>query len=217
MKRETRNVAGDVELREVEGGGGMRIVGYAAKFYRNSDPGTEYELWRGAKERIMPGAFDDAVAGDDVRALFNHDSSMILGRSKSGTLRLSVDEVGLRYEVEPADTSVYRDVAQHLSRGDVDGSSFQFSIPSDGERWSNENGVEVRQITKVKLYDVGPVTFPAYASATSGLRSEDLDQARQRRDEWAAEQEQAAREKQQREQRLAEVDARLIDISKQLG
>lgn len=213
---ERRTVSGDVELREAPGDGSMRIVGYAAKFYREADPGTQYELWRGAVERIMPGAFDDAVAGDDVRALFNHDSSQILGRTKSGTLKLSVDDVGLRYEVEPADTSVYRDVQTFLQRGDVDGSSFQFSIPADGERWSRQDGLEIREITKVKLFDVGPVTFPAYSAATSGVRNEELAEARSRRDQWAQDAEQKAQEKAARAARIAEVEAKLLDLSKRV-
>jgi HK97 family phage prohead protease len=213
---ERRTVSGDVELREAPGGGSMRIVGYAAKFYREADPGTQYELWRGAVERIMPGAFDEAVAGDDVRALFNHDSSQILGRTKSGTLKLSVDDVGLRYEVEPADTSVYRDVQTFLQRGDVDGSSFQFSIPADGERWSRQGSLEIREITKVKLFDVGPVTFPAYSAATSGVRNEELAEARSRRDQWAQDAEQKAQEKAARAARIAEVEAKLLDLSKRV-
>lgn len=203
---ETRSIAGHVQLRSDEAAG---IVGYAAKFYRADDSGTEFRLWDGAVERIMPGAFDAALS-DDVRALFNHDASQILGRTKSGTLKLSVDDIGLRYEIAPADTRVYADVANFLSRGDVDGSSFQFQILPGGERWTRSGSTEVREITSVKLFDVGPVTFPAYEAATSGVRS--VEMARQTREAWAQQMQRSAKESAQRRQRCGEVLARLVAI-----
>lgn len=147
------------------------ISGYAAVFYRDGDPSTEYELWPGAVERVMPGAFNDSLKMDDVRALFNHDAQSVLGRSKSGTLRLSVDNTGLRYEITPADTTLYRDVAAMIKRGDVDGSSFSFQIVGQDTWTRSADGREVREIRSVKLYDVGPVTFPAYQGSTSEARS----------------------------------------------
>lgn len=133
----------------------------------------------------MPGAFDEAIKKDDVRALFNHDPSAVLGRNKAGTLRLSVDDVGLRYEVTPANTSIYKDVVEHLKRGDVDGSSFQFRTIED--KWTREGNSEIRELRKVQLFDVGPVSFPAYEGASSGVRSdEDAQDAKRSRDEWQA-------------------------------
>jgi HK97 family phage prohead protease len=209
MKIDRRSTAAPVELRENQDGA-PTIRGYAAKFYRSSDPGTEYELWKGARERIMPGAFDKAIQGDDVRGLFNHDPNMLLGRSKAGTLKLEVDEVGLRYEIQPADTSVYKDVVEYLRRGDVDGSSFQFSVPQGGEEWRMEGGSEIRELREVKLYDVGPVTFPAYKSATSGVRSmEDCDEAKERRDDWRKEME---KERELLDRQLCEIYLRGIDV-----
>ena len=111
---------------------------------------------------------------DDVRGLFNHDPNQILGRTKPGTMRLEVDERGLRYEIDPADTTPGRDVKEHLKRGDVDGSSFSFVVTD--ERTIKEDGKRIREIRGVKLFDVGPVTFPAYpatsAQVRSGLREE---------------------------------------------
>lgn len=166
---EKKQLGGSIELRETDSG--KTIAGYAAVFYRDSDPGSEYGLWDGAVERIMPGAFDN-FRDHDVRALFNHDSNQVLGRQKSGTLKLSVDERGLRYEITPNDSATYRNVAGMIERGDVDGSSFQFFI-RDQEWRDLDDGREVREIKEVELLDVGPVTFPAYSSATSEASSAD--------------------------------------------
>lgn len=141
-----------------------KIEGYASVFY-DGTPDTEYQLWDGAVERIMPGAFDRALKQDDPVALFNHDPSQLLGRKSAGTLRLSVDEKGLRYEIPPADTTVFRDVLEMQARGDLKGSSFGFWVKADQRR--KEDGVEIREITEVELLDVGPVTFPAYEGTNS--------------------------------------------------
>lgn len=157
------------------------IAGYAAVFYDPTNADTEYELWEGAYERIMRTAFDAALREkDDVRGLFNHSVDSVLGRLSAGTLRLSVDTVGLAYEIDPPPTSDGKDVVELLRRGDIDGSSFSFLIYS-GKRgrvtWTEEklaDGTvrEVREIHDLELIDVGPVTFPAYAATVAGLRSE---------------------------------------------
>jgi len=166
------------------------IVGYAAVFHREDDPGTEYRLWGDTVERIMPGAFDEALKDDDVRALVDHQG--LLGRTASGTCRLSVDKVGLRYEIDVADTTDGRDTVVSLDRGDLDGSSFAFRT-NGGKRgevkWSEEtrdgDTLYVREIHNLELLDVGPVKFPAYQATTSGLRSDSPELA-DLRDEFAA-------------------------------
>lgn len=162
-----------IEVRQ-DGDRPRTLSGYAALFYRSEDPGTEYELWDGAVERIMPGAFDAAVAGDDVRALFNHDPNHLLGRTTSGTLRLSVDNTGLRYDVDLPDTQTGRDIAESARRGDLSGSSFGFSIRSDGARWGRDKGKDVRELRNLSLFDVSPVTYPAYKSTTVAVRADDV-------------------------------------------
>jgi uncharacterized protein len=163
------------------------IQGYGAVYYDPADEGSEYRLWSDMAERIRPGAFDRAVREDDVRGLFNHESSEILGRTTNNTLVLSVDSKGLRYEITPPDTQAGRDAVTLLRRGDVDGSSFQFEplrVTWEEQKRADGSMVYIRWLEDVKLYDVGPVTFPAYQSATSGVRSEDREQSI--RDELAA-------------------------------
>lgn len=145
------------------------LVGYGAVFYRESDPGTEYELWPGYVERILPGAFDRALREDDVRGAFNHDPSRLLGRTSAGTMRLSVDEIGLKYEIDLGNTTVAKDVEEMVDRGDVTGSSFMFNVTDYGDR--KENDVWISEIKGVRLYETGPVTFPAYEATSADLRS----------------------------------------------
>lgn len=149
-----------VEKRE---DGTSMFRGHAAVFNSLS------ENLGGFREQIQEGAFDD-VLQDDVRALFNHDPNMVLGRSKSGTLRISQDDKGLSYEVDIPDTSVGRDLTISMGRGDIDQSSFAFVVDEDD--WQeDEEGRVIRTIVKVsRLYDVSPVTYPAYPDATVGLR-----------------------------------------------
>ena len=155
-----------IEQRAEDDGGGSRIAGYAAMF------NTLSQDLGGFKERIAPGAFD-TVLEQDVRAVFNHDPSLLLGRTVADTLRLSVDGTGLAYEVDLPDTTVGRDVAELVNRGDISQSSFRFSVLK--HEWSmGEDGGEIRTITQVgQLVDVSPVTYPAYLDATVAKRSLD--------------------------------------------
>lgn len=145
--------------------GAMVLRGYAALY------STEATIAGMFRESIAPGAFDEAVGRDDVRALFNHNPDYVLGRTTAGTLRLDVDGTGLRYEVQlnPADTEHQR-IWQMVSRGDVSQSSFGFEVTDQtwGERKAGE--LPLRIITKTKLYDVSPVTYPAYAQTSVTAR-----------------------------------------------
>lgn len=144
-----------------------KIVGYAAKFDSLSE-----EMW-GFREQIAPGAFGDALKVSDVRALFNHDPNYILGRQSAGTLQLSEDDVGLFYEITPPDTQWARDITASIERGDIKESSFAFSMSGGVEEWDDSATPAIRTIRAIgALYDVSPVTYPAYPSATSGVRSQ---------------------------------------------
>ena len=163
----------EMEPIRVEGraDGGQKIVGMAAVYY-DGTPRTEYTLWDGVKERIRHGAFSQLLKdGTDTRALFNHDPDNLLGRTTTDTLKLKSTRFGLAYEITPPDTQTARDVVALLQRGDLTGSSFSFLIGE--ESWKEEeDGDEVREIKQVaKLFDVGPVTFPAYEATTANMRS----------------------------------------------
>mgnify|MGYP003665617526 FL=1 len=134
------------------------IVGHASLYDSRS------ENLGGFFEYIERGAFTpDLIDKSDVRALINHDQNLILARTTSGTLKLEADEMGLRYEFENPQTSYAKDLAISMRRGDVTQSSFAFTVGED--EWSTDNdGNNIRTIKKInRLYDVSPVTYPAYA------------------------------------------------------
>lgn len=146
------------------------IEGHAAVFNQWSEKlGSR---WFSFREKILPGSFTESIQQDDVRALINHDPNLILGRNKSNTLELSEDNIGLKVRIVPPDTQYARDLMVSIDRGDITQMSFMFEVLSD--RWGSEEGIdadEVREISKVKLYDVSPVTFPAYPQTDVGTRS----------------------------------------------
>ncbi len=147
---------------------GAHLQGYGAVFY-DGTPDTQFEIFSDFIERIMPGAFDRALREDDVRGLFNHNVDHVLGRTSAETLKLSVDKIGLRYDIALGETSIATDVRSHVARGEVTGSSFSFQITD--QEFRTENGVDIREIRGVEMFDVGPVTFPAYDATTAGVRS----------------------------------------------
>lgn len=124
-------------------------------------------------EQLARSAFDAVLADKttDVRALFNHDPNLLLGRQSAGTLKVSVDSTGLPFEVSLPNTSAGRDVRELAERGDLTGASFAF-IPGT-DTWSRgKDGRQVRTHTSVaRLLDVSPVTFPAYDGASVSMRS----------------------------------------------
>ena len=157
-----------VELRtDSEAGSTPKIRGIAAMFNCMS------EDLGGFREQISPGAFKSALGNSDVRALFNHDPNMILGRSASGTLRLSESDQGLEFEVDPPDTTYARDLMESMKRGDISQCSFGFSVDNGGDTWQrDEAGQWTRTIHVVsRLYDVSPVTYPAYTDTSCAMRS----------------------------------------------
>ena len=176
---------------ETRADGGKTLVGYGAVFYREGEAGTEYRLGPDVVERISPSAFTRALAEKhDARALFNHDPNMLLGRAAAGTLRLSTDARGLRYEIDLPDTNVGKDVAASIARGDLSGSSFSFAINGkDGQPFEKCKEYDVRHIEDVDLYDVGPVTYPAYEATSVGLRSGDCSDAFEAVNDWRKERE----------------------------
>lgn len=183
MQREHRSLKLPVKLETRDGK--QRIEGYAAVFYNASDPGTEYKIYADIVERVMPTAFQEyfASANRDCRGLFNHDPSCLLGREGNGSMSLAMDARGLSYSIMPPDTQLGRDMVAYLTRGDITGSSFSFRATS--VTWRElPGGVICREINSVELFDVGPVTFPAYEGTTAGMRSRDVEDVRVQADQW---------------------------------
>lgn len=146
------------ELRAAPSG---KLVGYAAVFNQDS-------VDMGFIERIKPGAFAKALKKSDVRALFNHDSNFVLGRQSAGTLKLKEDSKGLYIEIDPPGATWATDLRESIRRGDIDQMSFGFTVASGGERWEGNT----RVLTEIdQLFDVSPVTFPAYPTTEIQSRS----------------------------------------------
>jgi HK97 family phage prohead protease len=129
-------------------------------------------MW-GFQEKVAPGAFKNALKKSDTRALFNHDPNIILGRTSAKTLELKEDKQGLHMTVTPPDTNYVRDVVlTPIKRGDIKEQSFAFTVKKDSWEEDKEKQIVTRTIMEIEeLYDVSPVTFPAYADTTVAVRS----------------------------------------------
>lgn len=158
----------DLKTRDGIEGESNVISGYAAVFNSKTTIGDWFE------EIINPGAFSKAIASGDVRALFNHDWGNVLGRTKSGTLKLEEDERGLKFEVVLPNTSVARDLKESMQRGDINQCSFGF-YPTE-ETWDYSTEPALRTINEVELFEVSVVSLPAYDDTEVSLvRSKELD------------------------------------------
>jgi len=181
---ERRFTTSGIDIRADEGKP-KKIMGYGARYYDGSSE-TEYVLWddkyERVVERVVSGAFDRAAREDDVRGMYNHRD--ILARTTAGTMRLKADSKGLAYEIDLPNTTTGRDVAESIGRGDVTGSSFAFDIPNEGQRWTSTTDKDgkrhtIREILQVRLFDTGPVDYPAYSGSSVGLRAAgDIAEAR---------------------------------------
>lgn len=156
---ERRFTSGAVEVRQR--GSETTIEGHAAVFDKLS------QNLGGFVERVMPGAFTKTLQEADIRALFNHDENLVLGRNKSGTLELSEDDTGLYYRITPPNTNYARDLLTVIERGDISQSSFAFMTIED--EWGlSEQDFPRRDLLQVHLVDVSPVTYPAYLDTDTG-------------------------------------------------
>lgn len=143
--------------------------------------GDIYNVWEGATESIAPGAFSESISGD-VRALYNHDDSLILGRTSAGTLTLRDDSHGLwgSIKINRNDTDAMN-AYERIKRGDVTGCSFGFNIESEETEYRDDGTVHWT-ITKVNpLYEVSPCVFPAYGATTVSARGAELDAMKKRK------------------------------------
>lgn len=167
---QVRSTQSKYETREADGE--MYISGYFAVF------NSEYEMWPGAVESIADTAFDGALA-DDIRCLIDHETRLVLGRNKAGTLTLKVDTRGLWGEVRinPNDQDAVN-LYERVKRGDVDQCSFGFDILD--EEFEDRGDTVKWTIKKVKLYEVSVVTFPAYEETSVSARKRQLGEIKKR-------------------------------------
>ncbi len=170
-EREVRNLAVLPELRaEAESAGIGMLVGYASRF---TEPCQPYFDWPEFTEVVAPQAFTRSLREmPDVRALFNHDPGVVLGRVSAGTLRLKVDKTGLAFEVDLPDTGAGRDTKISVGRRDITGCSIGFSVVADDVVSNRDTGIITRTLLDVDLFEVTPAcSWPANTATEVALRS----------------------------------------------
>jgi HK97 family phage prohead protease len=143
-----------------------KLVGYASVFNQEAEI---FGLWR---EKVAQGAFKKTIKESDIRALWNHNTDLVLGRNKSGTLSLAEDDHGLKVEIIPPDTQAGRDALTSIKRGDVSQMSIAFQIVK--QEWltpDDKKVLPIRTIREMKLFEVSPVTFPAFEQTSINARN----------------------------------------------
>jgi len=166
MSKETRTAPASLKIeKRNEDDDAPILIGHAAVFNSLS------EDLGGFRERIEPGAFARSLS-DDVRALFNHDTNFVLGRTTSDSLTLREDGKGLAIEIMPPQTALIRDlVMAPIERGDINQMSFGFRVRAGGSRFEEDDeGNIIRTLTDIELFEVSPVTFPAYPDTDIAAR-----------------------------------------------
>lgn len=171
---QTRSYQTNFKATRAEGDNGEKVIeGYFAVFNQ------ETELWPGAFEEIAPGAFDNTL-GNDIRALINHDTTLVLGRTKAGTLELKADNHGLwgRIKINENDTDALN-LYERVKRGDVDQCSFGFNILSEETDWRDDGTVKWT-LKDIDLHEVSVCTFPAYETTGVQARQKEVELHRQK-------------------------------------
>lgn len=170
-KKQTRSLK--TELKTRSEGENMTIEGYFVVF------NSQTELWTGAYEEIAPQALDDTLS-NDIRALINHNTTLVLGRNKAGTLELKKDSRGLwgSIKINPNDTDAVN-LYERVKRGDVDQCSFGFNVTSEETDWRDDGTVKWT-ITGVDLHEVSVCTFPAYEDTGVAARSKEVEQHKEK-------------------------------------
>jgi len=175
-KPQTRSFQTELKTRAEGDGQDMFIEGYFSVFSQPT------ELWPGAFEEVAPGAFTNTLV-NDVRSLINHDTTLVLGRNKSGTLELKEDSRGLwgRVKINPNDSDAMN-LYERVKRGDVDQCSFGFNILGESTEWRDDGTVKWT-ITEVDLHEVSVCTFPAYEETGVTARKAEVTQHLERQRE----------------------------------
>lgn len=170
--RQTRDIPATFQTRDDENGK-KYIEGYFAVFNSN------YEIAQGMSESIAPGAFSNTISGD-IRALVNHDTTLVIGRTKAHTLELREDERGLwgKVEINPNDSDAMN-LYERVNRGDVDGCSIGFDIVNEETDFRDDGSIHwtIREVT---LYEVSACTFPAYEQTNISAREKQRDEIKKR-------------------------------------
>lgn len=169
-----RSYKTEFKATRAEGDEGERIIeGYFSVF------GKETELWPGAYEEIDPGAFNSTL-GNDIRALINHDTTLVLGRNKAGTLELKTDSHGLwgRIKINENDSDAVN-AHERVKRGDVDQCSFGFNILKEETDWRDDGTVKWT-IKEIDLHEVSVCTFPAYEETGVQARQKEVEQHKEK-------------------------------------
>ena len=195
MRKELRFTA-DKELRTLGSDDEMKIGGYAAVFEKYSQPIGRFI------EKIAKGAFASSLAQDDIRALWSHNSDIVLGRTRNQTLRLFEDDFGLGFELMLPATQAGRDAYTSIKRGDVSGVSFGFSVLSDSWKKGEEGKPHERTLNTIKLFEISPTAFPAYEQTSVAVRAAD-DAVLEVEKQWARELEAALETAEQDEKQRA--------------
>ena len=176
--RQVRSVPSAFETRADDDG--MYIEGYFSVFNSN------YEIYPGCTESVAPEAFNNTLGGD-IKALCDHDTRLVLGRNKAGTLELRVDTHGLwgRIKINPNDSDAVN-LYERVKRGDVDQCSFGFDIVREESDFRDDGSVHFT-IREVELFEVSVVTFPAYSETSVSARKRDVAEIQKRKlDAWKA-------------------------------
>lgn len=170
-KQNNRSICFEAQLRAAiseNSNNNLILTGYAAKFNSETQIYTDYF------EKIEPGAFSKTLNDqDDVRALFNHDENYVLGRTKSGTLTLEEDEIGLKFSLTMPDTQFAKDLYKQIERGDISQCSFGFYIRDSKEEFVNNTILST--LRDVKLFDISIVTYPAYEDTVVEVKKRSIN------------------------------------------
>lgn len=170
-KKQTRSLKTELKTRSENDE--MVIEGYFVVF------NNQTELWKGAYEEIAPNALEKTLS-NDIRALINHDTTLVLARNKAGTLELRTDSRGLwgSIKINPNDTDAVN-LYERVKRGDVDQCSFGFNVVSEETEWRDDGTVKWT-ITEVDLHEVSVCTFPAYEDTGVVARSKEVEQHKEK-------------------------------------
>lgn len=161
----------DMQIRKAtEGSDTMTVEGYAVKFNERS-----LLLYGEFYEKVARGAFSKSLEENTIKGLWNHDTNLVLGSTKSGTLRLKEDDVGLHFELDLPNNETGRNALESINRGDVDGVSFGFYVRDNTWEYLKDEDVYERILLDINLFEISPTPFPAYEGASEVAKRSMLD------------------------------------------